>query len=211
MKKLLFILLILVVGFLCYRYSYVFKGMVGKENASVKSGKDISNAKQVLVLCKENWDKIQAHKSFKEEELRRKNLQYAELQSKLQKLKADYKKYKEKATEEEYYEYREQSDLMKEAIAHIEENIKADNELLKDIKVEMSKAQMLVEMSEIDRRKLESTEAYQKNQDYFMQVAETSAKIKQLSKAVDSVIDNAEMKNLGRTARGREKYGSELE
>ena len=211
MKKLLLIVLIIIAGFLCYRYSYVFKGIVGRESASAKSGKDINNAKRVLELCKENWDKIQAHKSFKEDELKRKNLQYAELQSKLQKLKNDYKKYKEKATEEEYYECREQSDLMKEAIANIEENIKADNELLKDIKIEMSKAQMLVENSEIDRQKLENTEAYQKNQDYFNQVAATSERIKQLSKAVDSVIDNAEMKNLGRTARGREKYGSELE
>lgn len=211
MKKLLLLVLIIVAGFLCYRYSYVFKGVIGGESASAKSGKDINNAKRVLELCKENWDKIQAHKSFKEDELKRKNLQYAELQSKLQKLKNDYKKYKEKATEEEYYECREQSDLMKEAIANIEENIKADNELLKDIKIEMSKAQMLVENSEINRQKLENTEAYQKNQDYFNQVAATSERIKQLSKAVDSVIDNAEMKNLGRTARGREKYGSELE
>lgn len=211
MKKLLLIVLIIIAVFLCYRYSYVFKGIVGRESASAKSGKDINNAKRVLELCKENWDKIQAHKSFKEDELKRKNLQYAELQSKLQKLKNDYKKYKEKATEEEYYECREQSDLMKEAIANIEENIKSDNELLKDIKIEMSKAQMLVENSEIDRQKLENTEAYQKNQDYFNQVAATSERIKQLSKAVDSVIDNAEMKNLGRTARGREKYGSELE
>ena len=211
MKKLLLLVFLVAVGFFCYRYSYVFGGLIGRDTTSAKLTKEIKKAEKALNRCRTNWQTIQDHKSYKETELTHKNAQYAELLRTTEKRKAEYKKDKSERAEKEYYECRKKSEEIEKTIALIKTNIKGDQELLDSIGSQISKLQELIERAQVNLKKVDAVEKFQESKQCILQINSICEEVNSVSATVDSVINNVEVENAGRFATDREKYGKELE